>query len=177
MSDARLDRAFAVTRVICHGSNRGVTAALVTTYAFCSTRTPNAAGSSVTASLCSIAPDMPQHSRPRASSVPVRMNLLPCFTRSSKGPINGARIAYGAIVIKSARATRPRASPTEVLKNKLPASATATNASPMPLAAVSSSRVEKPVRFAPDAPVIRCTNPPAAPAAAALARPARCETS
>ena len=62
------DRAFAVTRVISAGSNRGVMDARATPYAFCSTRMPNAAGSSVTGLL--IAADMPQHSRPRASRVP-----------------------------------------------------------------------------------------------------------
>ena len=62
------DRAFAVTRVISAGSRRGVTEARATPYAFCSTRMPNAAGSSVTGLL--IAADMPQQSRPRASRVP-----------------------------------------------------------------------------------------------------------
>ncbi len=62
------DRAFAVTRVISAGSRRGVTEARATPYAFCSTRMPNAAGSSVTGLL--IAADMPQQSRPRDSRVP-----------------------------------------------------------------------------------------------------------
>ena len=42
------DRALAVTRVILAGSRRGVTEDLTTPPAFCSTRMPNAAGSSVT---------------------------------------------------------------------------------------------------------------------------------
>ena len=62
------DRAFAVTRLISAGSRRGVTDARTTPYAFCSTRMPNAAGSSVTGLL--MAADIPQQSKPRASSVP-----------------------------------------------------------------------------------------------------------
>ena len=62
------DRALAATRLISAGSSRGVTDARTTPYDFCSTRMPNAAGSSVTGLL--MAADMPQHSRPRASSVP-----------------------------------------------------------------------------------------------------------
>ena len=46
--EIRPDRAFAVTSVISAGSSRGVTDALTTPPAFCSTRMPNAAGSSVT---------------------------------------------------------------------------------------------------------------------------------
>ena len=65
-------RALAVTRVISAGSSRGVTDARVTAYAFCSTSTPNAAGNNVTGSLVTAA-DIAQHSRPRASSVPIRM--------------------------------------------------------------------------------------------------------
>ncbi len=42
------DRAFAVTSVRFAGSSRGVTDALTTPPAFCSTRMPNAAGNSVT---------------------------------------------------------------------------------------------------------------------------------
>ena len=42
------ERAFAFTSVISAGSSRGVTDALTTPPAFCSTRIPNAAGSSVT---------------------------------------------------------------------------------------------------------------------------------
>ena len=62
------DLAFAVTRVISAGSRRGVTDARTTPYDFCSTRMPNAAGSSVTGLL--IAADIPQQSKPRASRVP-----------------------------------------------------------------------------------------------------------
>ena len=62
------ERAFAVTRVISAGSRRGVTDARTTPYDFCSTRMPNAAGSSVTGLL--IAADIPQQSKPRASRVP-----------------------------------------------------------------------------------------------------------
>ena len=43
----------------------------------------------------------------------------------------------------------------------MPASATATKASPTLLAAVSSMRLDSPVRLAPEAPVIRCTTRPA----------------
>ena len=62
------DRAFAVTRLISAGSRRGVTDARTTPYAFCSTRMPNAAGSSVTGLW--MAADIPQQSKPRASRVP-----------------------------------------------------------------------------------------------------------
>ncbi len=41
-------RALALTRVVSAGSRRGVTEALTTPPAFCSTRMPKAAGSSVT---------------------------------------------------------------------------------------------------------------------------------
>ena len=58
--------------------------------------------------------------------------------------MNGASTANGAIVISSASATRPRAWSTEALKNNVPASATATNASPTLLAAVSSIRLVQP---------------------------------
>jgi hypothetical protein len=78
ISDASDDLAFAVTSVISAGSSRGAIALRVTPNAFCSTRTPNAAGSRVSASLCDTAPAIPQHSRPRASSVPARMNRRPC---------------------------------------------------------------------------------------------------
>jgi hypothetical protein len=65
-------RALAVTSVISAGSRRGVTELRVMAYAFCSTSTPNAAGKSVTGSPVT-APDIAQHSRPRASRVPIRM--------------------------------------------------------------------------------------------------------
>ncbi len=45
------ERAFARTRVICSGSSRGATDARTTPNAFCSTSTPNAAGSSVSGFL------------------------------------------------------------------------------------------------------------------------------
>ena len=48
-------------------------------------------------------------------------------------------------------AIRPRAWSTEVLKNNVPARATATNASAAAPAAVSSSSRSSPVRSAPDA--------------------------
>ena len=175
ISDARADRAFAVTSVISAGSSRGAIALRVTPKAFCSTRTPKAAGSSVTTSLCWTAPAMPQQSSPRASRVPARMKRRPCCTLSSIGPINGASTANGAMVIRSATAILVRAWSTETLKNKVPASATATNASPRLLAAVSSMRLSSPVRPAPDAPVSRCTTRVAPPAADALARAADCE--
>ena len=73
ISEASPVRAFAVTSVISRGSSRGVIALRVTPYAFCSTSTPNAAGSSVTVVVQNTAPDIPQHSSPRASSVPARM--------------------------------------------------------------------------------------------------------
>ncbi len=47
-SDISPERALAVTSVRSAGSRRGVTEALTTPPAFCSTRMPNAAGSSVT---------------------------------------------------------------------------------------------------------------------------------
>ena len=65
------------------------------------------------------------------------------------------------MVTSSASATLPRASSTEALKNRVPASATATNASPALLAAVSSMRLDSPVRPAPEARVIRWTTRPA----------------
>ena len=162
------DRAFAVTRVISAGSSRGMTAARATPYAFCSTSTPNAAGSSVTGLL--IAADMPQQSRPRASRVPASRNLRPCCIRSRAGPMNGASTANGAMVTSRNSTTRPRAWSTDVLKKMVPASDTATNASPAPLAAVSSMRVDRPVRPAPEAPVTRCTRPPVRRPALAPAR-------
>ena len=58
MSEAIPVRALAATRVISRGSSRGTTEALVTAYAFCSTSTPNAAGSSPITSLCSTASTM-----------------------------------------------------------------------------------------------------------------------
>ncbi len=102
-------RAFAATRVISRGSSRGVTDARVTAYAFCSTSTPNAAGSSATTSLCSTASTMPQESSPRASSVPASRYRRPCCARSSHGPITGARTANGAMVMSRVSAILPRA--------------------------------------------------------------------
>ena len=90
-------RAFAVTSVISAGSSRGVTELRVIAYAFCSTSTPNAAGNSVTGSPVT-APDIAQHSRPRASIVPIMMYRRPCRTRSSMGPMNGASSANGVMV-------------------------------------------------------------------------------
>src|SRR5256886_2197639 len=104
---------------------------------------------------------MPQHSAPRASSVPARMKRRPCGTRSSIGPMSGASTANGAMVTSRAIATWLRAWLTEALKNRVPASATATKASPTLLAAVSSMRLDSPVRLAPEAPVIRWTTRPA----------------
>ncbi len=49
--EIRPERALAVTSVRLAGSRRGVTEALTTPPAFCSTRMPNAAGSSVTESF------------------------------------------------------------------------------------------------------------------------------
>jgi hypothetical protein len=74
--------------------------------------------------------------------------------------MNGASTANGAIVTSRNSTTRPRAWSTDVLKKIVPASDTATNASPAPLAAVSSMSVDRPVRPAPEAPVTRCTKPP-----------------
>jgi len=103
------------------------------------------------------------------------MNRRPCCTLSSIGPMNGASTAKGAIVMSSASAILVRAWSSEALKNNVPASATVTKASPMLLAAVSSMRLESPVRPAPDAPVSRCRTRPAPPAAEAPARAADCE--
>src|SRR5215469_14713251 len=82
----------------------------------------------------------------------------------------GARTANGAIVMTRVSATFPRAASSEVLKNSVPARPMVTNASPAALAAVSSMRRSRPVRFAPDAPVIRCTTPVVRRAAPAPAR-------
>ena len=76
------------------------------------------------------------------------------------------------MVTISANAARPRACSALELKNRVPASAMTTNASPMALAMDSSSRLDRPVRPAPEAVVMRCTNRPvpftaAAPALAA----------
>jgi hypothetical protein len=103
------------------------------------------------------------------------MYRRPCWTRSSIGPRNGASTANGAIVMSSASAIRPRAWSTDVLKKRVPASATATNASATPPAALSSIRLDSPVRLAPEAPLSRCTTRPAPPATAAPARPAACD--
>src|SRR5215471_3873496 len=89
------------------------------------------------------------------------MNRRPCWSRSSRGPMSGASTANGAMVTSRAIATWLRAWLTEALKNKVPASATATKASPTLLAAVSSIRLASPVRLAPEAPVIRWTTRPA----------------
>ena len=107
--------------------------------------------------------------------VPIRMYRRPCCTRSSIGPTNGASSANGAIVMISASATRPRAWVTDVLKNSVPARATATNPSPTLPAADSSISWARPVRPAPEAWVILCSVRVAPPAAAAPARPVACE--
>src|SRR5215472_9969037 len=171
ISEAMPVREFAVTRVISRGSSLGVTEARVTAYAFCSTSTPNAAGRSSTTSLCSTAATIPQHSRPRAISVPASRYRRPCFARSSIGPITGARMANGAMVMIRVSAIRPRAWSSEVLKNSVPARAMVTKASPAAPAADSSMRLDRPVRLAPEAPVIRCTTRLVRRAAPALARP------
>ena len=158
----------AVTRVISAGSSFGATELRVTAYAFCRTRTPKAAGNSVMG-LCRAA-DIPQHSRPRASRVPARMNLRPCWTRSSIGPMNGASTANGAMVTSRYKATWLRAWSRDVLKNRVPASATVTNASPALPAAVSSMRLARPVRPAPEARVIRWIRRPVPRPVAAPAR-------
>jgi hypothetical protein len=129
------------------------------------------------------APDMAQQSRPRASSVPIMMYRRPCRTRSSIGPMNGASRANGAMVSTRYSTTWLRASCREVLKKTVPASATATKASPALPAAVSSISDDRPVWLAPEAPLSRWTTRPArrfteAPARAAdraarpVARPA-----
>src|SRR5215469_16957012 len=87
------------------------------------------------------------------------------------GPMIGARTANGAMVMMRVSATFPRAASREVLKNSVPARPMVTNASPAAPAAVSSMRLARPVRLAPDAPVIRWTTlvvPRAAPAPARL---------
>src|ERR1700761_5676090 len=146
-------RALAVTRLIEGGSSRGVTELRGIEYAFCSTSTPNAAGNKVTGSP-ETAPDIAQHSRPR----------------SSIGPMNGASSANGAMVRTRYRTTWLRASCREVLKNTVPASATATNASPALPAAVSSIRDDRPVSLAPEEPPSRC---PARPSRRFAEAPAR----
>ena len=83
------------------------------------------------------------------------MYRRPSRTRSSIGPMIGASTANGAMVMSRVSAILPRAWSTDVLKNSVPASATATNASAAAPAAVSSSSRSSPVRSAPDARVIR----------------------
>src|ERR1700761_3361467 len=90
--------------------------------------------------------------------------------------MKGATSANGAIVMSRASATRPRAWVTEVLKNRVPASATATKPSPMLPPAESSMRCARPVRPAPDAPVILCKVRLAPLAAPAPALAADCDT-
>src|ERR1700761_6309147 len=88
------------------------------------------------------------------------------------GPMNGASSANGAMVRTRYRTTWLRASCREVLKNTVPASATATKASPALPAAVSSIRDDRPVWLAPDAPVNRGTRRPIRRFAEAPARAA-----
>ncbi len=85
--------------------------------------------------------------------------------------MNGASTANGAIVMSRVSAIRPRAWSTEVLKNSVPASATATNASAAAPAAVSSMTRSRPVRPAPEAWVIRRMTRPVPRAVDAPARP------
>src|ERR1700722_9281716 len=69
-------------------------------------------------------------------------------------------------------AARPRAGAAVELKNRVPASAMTPKASPMALPIESSSRLDRPVRPAPEAVVMRCTKRPVPFTAAAPARPA-----
>ena len=77
------------------------------------------------------------------------MYRRPSRTRSSIGPMNGASTANGAIVMSRVSAIRPRAWSTEVLKNSVPASATATNAS---AAAPGGGQLDDPVQAGPPGP-------------------------
>ena len=74
----------------------------------------------------------------------------PWLNRSRNGPSRGATTANGSIVIPRKSATWPRASPGWA-KNRVPASAMATAASPAALNACSSIRRNSPESPAPSA--------------------------
>ena len=65
----------------------------------------------------------------RPKPVPAITQRRPCCTRSSAGPITGATIENGAIVISRYRNTLPRCASDGAEKNTVPASATVTIAS------------------------------------------------
>ncbi len=97
-SPARVTREFAFTRENPGGSSRGTTALRTTPYAFEQTRTPSAAGYSSSPPVAT-APDMVMASSARASIAPAIAARRPCGSRSSSGPITGARRVKGAIVM------------------------------------------------------------------------------
>src|SRR5437762_3288663 len=84
---------------------------------------------------------MPQHSAPRASSVPARMKRRPCGIRSSMGPMSGASTANGAMVTSRAIAAWIRAWLTEAVENRVRASGTVTKATPTLRAACCRGRL------------------------------------
>ncbi len=75
----------------------------------------------------------------------------PCGKRSSSGPATGTSSANGSIVSSRYSATEVRASPSGTEKNSVPASATATSASPAADSACTVSSADSPLRSAPSA--------------------------
>lgn len=88
----------AFTRENRGGSSRGTTALRTTPYAFEQTSTPSAAGYSSRPPVATAA-DMATARTARASIAPAIAARRPCGSRSSSGPMTGARRTKGAIVI------------------------------------------------------------------------------
>lgn len=153
-SPARVTRELAFTSEIRGGSSLGTTAERTTPYALEDTSTPSAAGYSSRPPVAT-AVAIVSASSARASIAAAIAARRPCGTRSSSGPITGARIAKGAIVTARYSATRPRASPVGTEKKTVEASATVMSMSPAELTACSSMSLPRPDSPAPSAWVAR----------------------
>ena len=121
-------RELALTRVKFSGSRRGTADAWVTRNALEATRQPSAAGNSH--SELSRTSASTQHRNARRASVTPIAQRRPCRNRSRNGPISGATMANGAMVSSRNWATWGRAWSVGRVKNSVPASDTATVASP-----------------------------------------------
>ena len=121
-------RELALTSVKPSGSSRGTAEAWVTRNALEATRQPSAAGNSH--SELSSTSASTQHRKARRARVTPIAQRRPCRNRSRKGPISGATTANGAMVSSRNWATCGRAWSVGRVKNKVPASDTATAASP-----------------------------------------------
>ena len=118
----------------------GTNAERATWYDFASTSSTNASGNSRNECTSSIiSRQMPE----RSAAEPMTIQRRPPLARSRAGPTSGATTAKGAMVSARYKKTSPRASPTSMEKNSVPARAMATRVSPATAMAWARARRAK----------------------------------